>query len=93
MTIDERLQALTETVEILAGLQMENEKRQKENEESIKALAAMQQRTFELVSGAVTSLAASVDRTTRNMEILIRYAQRHEDWLDEIDKKLDGGAQ
>jgi uncharacterized coiled-coil protein SlyX len=93
MTIDERLQALTETVEILAGMQMENEKRQKENEESIKALAAMQQRTFELVSGAVTSLAASVDRTTRNMEILIRYAQRHEDWLDEIDKKLDGGAQ
>ena len=47
-TIDERLDGLTQTVEIIAAMQRDNEKRFEENE---KRFAANERRTSEIMEG------------------------------------------
>jgi hypothetical protein len=69
MNIDERLEALTQTVEILAGMQRENEKMQRENEKRFAQIT----HTFETV----------LDSIKRLENIALAHAQRPDRLEDE----------
>jgi len=103
MTIDERLeklaerhQALAETVEVIAGMQRKNEEGIQAVAKGLEALGATVKELAVNTHNAMQSIGSAVDTmaksVSRNMEILIKYAQRHEDWLDEIEKRLDDGG-
>ena len=87
---NERLQALAETVELLAGMQQATERH-------ISTLVDRQVRTFEcvaLVGSHVQTLAQemaqSVDRVSRKMELLIDLVHRHEDEIQALEHRGDG---
>lgn len=83
MNIDERLEklterheALTQTVEIVAGMQRDNEKRMGALEESMRTL-----------SGTTSRLETSMTTLADTMNRLANIVIRHEERLD----ALDGG--
>ena len=74
MNIDERLEALTHTVELLAGMQIETEKHMAQLADSVTQLAA---RTSRLEESMVT--------LTEGMTLLARIAIDHTERLERLE--------
>lgn len=64
MTIDERLEALAQHVEVMASMQMETEKRQQETQTQLKRLT----REVRLFRHFVLSMGANLESRLLNLE-------------------------
>lgn len=90
MTIDDRLDALTQTVELLAGMQLQNEKRIAENEERMNRMFTETNRMFTEMNREIRAGFGTVRQTFEIVLDSIRglenIARSHDQRLDRLEE-------
>jgi len=82
MTIDERLQALTESLELMAAMQRDNERR---NQQQFAETGQL----FGQIALRLREVTDRVREVTAGLDTLSRIAGVHQDRLDGHEKRLD----